>query len=36
MRDHGKIPSHRWSNEGILPGFQTVGISRKLEVQDPV
>ena len=35
MGDHGKIPSHRWSNEGILPGFQTAGISRRLEVQDP-
>ena len=35
MGDHGKIPSRRWSNEGILPGFQTAGISRRLEVQDP-
>jgi hypothetical protein len=34
--DHGKTPSYRWRNEGILPGFQTVGISRKLEVHDPV
>ncbi len=34
MGDHGTIPSHRWSNEGILLGFQTVRISRKLEVQD--
>src|SRR5215831_16312101 len=34
MGDHGKIPSHRWSNEGIVPGFQTAGISRRLEVQD--
>jgi hypothetical protein len=32
IRDHGKTPSYRWRNEGILPGFQTVGISRKLEV----
>src|SRR5262249_29447537 len=34
MGDHDKIPSHRWSNEGILLGFPTVGISRRLEVQD--
>src|SRR5215475_9730681 len=30
--DHGKTPSYRWSNEGIVPGFQMVRISRKLEV----
>src|SRR5262249_53490340 len=24
----------RWSNEGIVPGFQTAGISRSLEVHD--
>jgi hypothetical protein len=35
MGDHGKTPSYQCSNEGILPGFQTVGISRKLEVHDP-
>src|SRR4029450_3531929 len=35
-RDHGKTPSYRWRNEGILPGFQTVGISRKLEVHGPL
>jgi hypothetical protein len=29
-----KPPSYRWSNEGILLGFQTVGISRRLEVHD--
>src|SRR5262249_6358491 len=33
--EHGTIPSCRWSNEGILPGFQPAGISRRLEVQDP-
>jgi hypothetical protein len=32
--DHGKIPSRRWSNEDIVRGFQTVGMSRRLEVQD--
>ena len=32
--NHGTIPSRRWSNEGIVPGFQTAGISRRLEVQD--
>jgi site-specific recombinase XerD len=25
MGDHGKIPSRRWSNEGIVPGFQDGG-----------
>jgi hypothetical protein len=34
MGDHGKTPSYRWSNEGILPGFQAVGMSRRLEVHD--
>ena len=34
MGDHGKTPSSRWRNEGILPGFQAVGISRRLEVHD--
>jgi hypothetical protein len=33
--DHGKIPSYRWRNEGILPGFAGDRISRKIEVQDP-
>src|SRR5262245_36512829 len=32
--DHGKIPSYRWRNEGIVPGFAGYRISRKLEVQD--
>src|SRR5713101_4916323 len=32
MGDHGKTPSSRWRNEGILPGFQAVGMSRRLEV----
>jgi len=36
MGDHGTIPSRRWSNEGMVPGFQTVGMSRKLEVQDRI
>jgi len=26
----------QWRNEGIVPGFQTVGISRKLQVHNPV
>src|SRR5262245_33670906 len=30
MGEHGTIPSCRWSNEGIVPGFQPVGISRRL------
>ena len=34
MGDHGTIPSRRWSNEGIVPGFQTVRISRRLEGHD--
>jgi hypothetical protein len=37
-RGHGqeaKIGSAgRWRNEGIVPGFQTVGISRRLEIHD--
>src|SRR5882724_8416047 len=36
MRYHGKTLSYKCSNEGILPGFQTVGISRRLEVHDPL
>src|SRR5262249_55394854 len=36
IRDHGKTPSCKCRNEGILPGFQTTGISRRLEVHDPV
>ena len=35
MRYHGKIPSYRWRNEGMVPGFQTVSISRRLEGHDP-
>src|SRR5262252_4254684 len=34
MGNHGTTPSDRWSNEGIVPGFQTAGISRSLEVHD--
>ena len=34
IRDHGKTHSYRWRNESILPGFQTVGISRSVEVHD--
>src|SRR5215475_7701340 len=30
--DHGNTPSYRWRNEGIVPGFQTAGMSRMLEV----
>ena len=33
-RDHSNTPAYRWRHEGIVLGFQTVGISRKLEVQD--
>src|SRR5215471_20909961 len=32
--DHGTTPSDKCSNEGIVPGFQTTGISRRLEVHD--
>src|SRR5262245_23188670 len=32
--DHGTTPSYKCSNEGIVPGFQTTGISRRLEVHD--
>src|SRR5215831_12662659 len=32
--DHGNTPSYKCSNEGIVPGFQTTGISRRLEVHD--
>jgi len=35
MRYHGKIPSYRWRNEGMVPGFQTVSMSRRLEGHDP-
>ena len=31
---HGKTPSYRWRNEGIVPGFKTVRISRRLEGHD--
>ena len=34
MGYHGKTLSYKCSNEGILAGFQTVGISRRLEVHD--
>jgi hypothetical protein len=30
--DYGKTPSYRGSNKGIVPGFQTAGMSRMLEV----
>src|ERR1041384_807080 len=33
---HGKTPSSKCRNEGILPGFQTTGISRRQGVHDPV
>src|SRR5215471_15348562 len=36
MGDHGTTPSYRWSNEGIVPGFQVAEISRRLEVHDLV
>src|SRR6266705_1690387 len=35
MGDHGKTPSYRWKNEGILPGFSGCRISRRLEGYDP-
>jgi hypothetical protein len=31
---HGKTPSYRWRNEGIVPGFKTVRISCRLERHD--
>ena len=34
IRDHGKTPSYRWRNEGILPGLSGYRISRRLEVHD--
>ena len=33
--DHGKTPSDRWRNEGILPGFSGCRISRRIQVHDP-
>src|ERR1051326_5185031 len=33
--DHGKTPSCKCRNEGIVPGFQTAGMSRRLEVHHP-
>jgi hypothetical protein len=33
--NHGKTPSYTGWNEGILLGFPTAGISRRLEVHDP-
>src|SRR5712664_3307477 len=35
VRYLGKIPSYKCGNEGILPGFQTAGISRTVRVHDP-
>src|SRR5262249_17102006 len=35
-RDHGNTPSYKCRNEGIVPGFQTAGISRRLEGHDLV
>src|SRR4029453_7520918 len=32
IRDHGTTPSCKCRNEGIVPGFQTTGMSRRLEV----
>ena len=34
MGDHGKTPSCRWRNEGILPGFSGYRINRRLQVHD--
>src|SRR6266567_1119502 len=34
MRYHGKTPSYRWSNEGILPGLSGCRISRRIQVHD--
>src|SRR4030088_1440277 len=34
MGDHGKTPSYRWRNEGILPGFSGYRISRRAQVHD--
>jgi hypothetical protein len=31
---HGKTPSYRWRNEGIVPGFKTVRIRCRLEGHD--
>jgi len=36
IRDHGKTLSYRCCNEGIVPGFQEAGITRTLEVHDPI
>ena len=36
MGYHGRTLSYKCSNEGIVAGFQTVGMSRRLEVHDPV
>jgi hypothetical protein len=32
--NHGKTPSYTCGNEGIFPGCQAAGISRRLEVHD--
>src|SRR6266446_474862 len=34
MGDHGRTPSYRWSNEGILPGLSGYRISRRIQVHD--
>src|SRR5215472_12630750 len=34
MRNHGKTPSYRWKNEGILPDLSGCRISRTLQVHD--
>src|SRR5713101_7737957 len=36
MGDHGKTPSYRWRNEGILPGFSGCRMSRRIQVHDPM
>src|SRR5262249_35412074 len=36
MRYHGKTSSYTCCNEGIVPGFQVVGICRRLEGHDPL
>src|SRR5262249_18287704 len=35
MGNHGKIPSYRWRNEGIVPGLSGYRISRRLQGHDP-
>jgi hypothetical protein len=36
IRDHGQPPSYKCRNEGILPDFQTAGISRRLQGHNQV